>query len=184
MNPFAQHVMARIRFCGVLMILVAFLALPACADLYSWTDANGVKHFSNDPPPDGREAVQSTEVKHSSDRYQKLEEQRQSRQDKVLEDGRSDDAESKPKVSHGRRATGQSRNVVIYTTPKCGYCARAKAFFSKNGIAYTEYDITTDKKAHERFSNLKGTGVPLIFVGDKRVQGFNEGLLRRLLAIK
>lgn len=184
MNPFAQHVMARFRFCGALIILVAFLALPACADLYSWTDANGVKHFSNDPPPDGQEAVQSTEVNHSPDQYRKLEEQRQSRQDKVLEDSRSDDAESKPKISDGRRATGKPRNIVMYTKPNCGYCARAKAFLSKNGIAYTDYDITTDKKAHERFRKLKGTGVPLIFVGDKRIQGFNEGLLRRLLAIK
>ena len=46
------------------------------------------------------------------------------------------------------------------------------------------YDITTDKQARKRFKKLNGSGVPLIFVGEKRVPGFNEGLLRGLLGIK
>jgi hypothetical protein len=29
---------------------------PAQAEVYSWTDENGVTHFSETPPPDGREA--------------------------------------------------------------------------------------------------------------------------------
>lgn len=35
-----------------LMLLALALALPASAgDMYSWTDANGVRHFSDSPPP-------------------------------------------------------------------------------------------------------------------------------------
>jgi hypothetical protein len=30
---------------------------PAAANLYHWTDAQGVRHFSNRPPPDGADAT-------------------------------------------------------------------------------------------------------------------------------
>lgn len=34
------------------IILALFFATPAfAAEMYSWTDANGVKHFSDSPPP-------------------------------------------------------------------------------------------------------------------------------------
>ena len=48
----------------VAMVLVVSLALigtpgPGIAEMYSWTDANGVRHFSNDPPPKGTQASSS-----------------------------------------------------------------------------------------------------------------------------
>ena len=34
------------------IVLALFFATPAfAAEMYSWTDANGVKHFSDSPPP-------------------------------------------------------------------------------------------------------------------------------------
>lgn len=41
------------------------LALPAFAstDMYSWTDANGVKHFSDSPPPANVRNVQKLKVR-------------------------------------------------------------------------------------------------------------------------
>jgi mycoredoxin len=47
-----------------------------------------------------------------------------------------------------------------------------------------EYDITADPQARERFKKLNGNGVPLIFVGDIRISGFNAGALRSLLGIR
>lgn len=39
-----------------LLVLLTF-ALPAAAgEMYSWTDANGVKHFSDSPPPNSVKA--------------------------------------------------------------------------------------------------------------------------------
>jgi glutaredoxin len=166
------------------VVLVVCLALPAGGDLYTWVDANGVKHFSNEPPPGVQDAARKAEVKHSSKQYEKWEEQRKSSQTKMLEENRADDDASKNESAAGRQVTERPGGVVMYTKPKCGYCARAKAFFAKYGIAYTEYDITTDKQARKRFKKLNGNGVPLIFVGEKRVPGFNEGLLRGLLGIK
>lgn len=48
-------------------LLLAALAvvLPAAAatDMYSWTDANGVKHFSDSPPPGSATKAQKVKVK-------------------------------------------------------------------------------------------------------------------------
>lgn len=170
-------------FSAVFAILLCFV-LPAGGDIYTWVDNNGVKHFSTEPPPDATRVERREEVRHSSEQYDQWEEQRKSKQDKMLEKDQSGDKISKKESRVTRRMTKGPAGLVIYTTPTCGYCARAKAFFAKHNIAYTEYDIKNDKQARERFKKLNGRGVPLIFVGNDRVSGFNEPLLRRLLGIK
>lgn len=51
------------RFC-LLFVLAA--SLPAvAADMYSWIDANGVKHFSDSPPPANVQKAQKLKVKGS-----------------------------------------------------------------------------------------------------------------------
>ena len=64
--------------------------------------------------------------------------------------------------------------VVMYATDWCSHCARARAYFEENGIAYTEYDIDKSHAAHAQFKQLGGRGVPLILVGRERVNGFSE----------
>lgn len=64
--------------------------------------------------------------------------------------------------------------VVMFATDWCGYCARARAYFAENGIAYAEHDIDRSPAAQAQFKRLGGRGVPLILVGGERVDGFNE----------
>lgn len=47
------------RYAFVFLVVLAVPVLYA-AQVYQWTDENGVKHFSNDPPP---ESVQVDQVK-------------------------------------------------------------------------------------------------------------------------
>ncbi len=166
------------------VVLVLCAVLPVGGDIYTWIDGNGVKHYSSGPPPGAKEVKRQAEIKHSSDQYDKWEEQRKSRQTQILEESRSSDDTPKKNTRAVRRATKQPDTVVMYSTPTCGYCARARSFFASHDISYTDYDITTDSQARERYKKLNGSGVPLIFVGDKRIPGFNEGLLRRLLGIR
>jgi glutaredoxin len=72
-------------------------------------------------------------------------------------------------------------SVVIYATPTCPYCNVAKAFFEKHDIDYFEVDITSSEEGRRSFRDLNGRGVPLIFVGDTRIDGYNEQLLRNAL---
>jgi len=47
-----------VGFVSVSIIVILFASVPF-AEMYSWTDANGVKHFSQEPPPEGVEASSS-----------------------------------------------------------------------------------------------------------------------------
>lgn len=56
-------------------LIVAVLGIsagpPAYADIYTWTDEQGVKHYSNSPPPDESSAVERrSEVAHDAQSHQ------------------------------------------------------------------------------------------------------------------
>ena len=51
--------------------------------------------------------------------------------------------------------------VEIYTTPWCGYCARAKGLLEKKGVAYEEMDVMEDgPKRTEMRTRSKRSTVP------------------------
>jgi glutaredoxin len=64
---------------------------------------------------------------------------------------------------------------------RCPYCARARAFFKRQGIQYAEHDIERDPGADAEYRSLGGRGIPFILVGEDVVRGFNEPQLRSLL---
>lgn len=89
-----------------------------------------------------------------------------------------------PRNTVAAASVAQSRTmkqVVIYTTSHCPYCKQAKQYFAQKGIRYREIDVETSMSGKEAFRKLGGNGVPLIMVGDKKVDGFNAQELDRLL---
>lgn len=73
------------------------------------------------------------------------------------------------------------KSVTMYATSWCGYCRKARQFFKKEGIAFTEYDIEKDSSAKRRYDAFGGQGIPIIFVDETRINGFSEDKLTRLL---
>jgi glutaredoxin len=71
--------------------------------------------------------------------------------------------------------------VRMYATDWCPFCEKARAFFKRHGIPYVEHDIEKSPGANAEYRRLGGRGIPLIFVGERRVNGFNEPLLRDAL---
>ena len=49
------------RLLILLILLWVWWAGPVSADIYRWTDANGVTHFSNEPPPAGAKVLDKIE---------------------------------------------------------------------------------------------------------------------------
>lgn len=65
--------------------------------------------------------------------------------------------------------------IEIYTTPFCGYCARAKGLLDKKGAAYEEMDVMMDdKKRNEMRERSRRTTVPQIFINGEHVGGSDE----------
>jgi len=80
-------------------------------------------------------------------------------------------------------ATAQ-KEVTIYSTPTCHFCHAAKDFFAEHGIKFSDYNVASDlEKRKEMITKSGQMGVPVIYVGDQLVVGFNEAKLRELLAI-
>lgn len=76
---------------------------------------------------------------------------------------------------------GSGPRIVMYSTANCGACKMAKQYFAQKGVAYQEFDVQQAGAARDEFQRLGGRGVPLILVGDKRVEGFSSQALDALL---
>jgi glutaredoxin-like YruB-family protein len=73
-------------------------------------------------------------------------------------------------------------NVVVYTTPTCGFCHQAKQFLSRQGIPFVERNVASDHRAAAEMVRISGQqGVPVITVDGKVVVGFDQPRLRQLL---
>ena len=65
--------------------------------------------------------------------------------------------------------------IEIYTTPFCGYCARAKSLLDRKGAAYDEMDVMMDdKKRAEMRARAHRTTVPQIFINGQHIGGSDE----------
>ena len=53
-------------------------------------------------------------------------------------------------------------------------------YFLKKGIAFVEYDIQKNEQARREYRALGARGVPVILVGDKRLNGFSEKTFNKL----
>lgn len=74
-------------------------------------------------------------------------------------------------------------NVIVYTTPTCGYCHQVKALLSQKGVKYTEHDVSVDKVAAEDMVRKTGQmGVPVVIIGNEVVVGFDRARLEQLLS--
>ncbi len=78
----------------------------------------------------------------------------------------------------------EQKEVHIYSTPTCHFCQAAKSFFSENNIAYNDYNVAEDaEKRNEMLEKSGQMGVPVIFIGDDMIIGFDEGRVRELLGL-
>jgi glutaredoxin-like YruB-family protein len=75
--------------------------------------------------------------------------------------------------------------VVLYTTPTCSQCAKARAWFKERGIPYTEYNIIEDPEALKRMVELSGSrNVPVVQIGERVIVGFDPPEMEACLAGK
>ena len=76
------------------------------------------------------------------------------------------------------------KKVVIYSTPSCVYCNAAKKFFTENNVQFENYNVAEDlAKRQEMIERSGQMGVPVIFVDDEMVFGFDKSRLTDLLGL-
>ena len=76
------------------------------------------------------------------------------------------------------------KKVVIYSTPTCHFCQAAKKFFAENNVEYTEYNVAEDaEKRQEMLEKTGQMGVPVIYIDEEMIVGFDEGKVKDLLGL-
>lgn len=76
------------------------------------------------------------------------------------------------------------KNVTIYSTPICHFCQMTKDFLKEKGIAYTEHNVASDLEKRQEMVQRSGQmGVPVIFIGDDMIIGFDQGRIASALGV-
>jgi glutaredoxin-like YruB-family protein len=77
------------------------------------------------------------------------------------------------------------KSVTIYSTPTCSWCSTLKSYLRKNGIRYTEIDVSRDESAAQEMVRRSGQqGVPQTLINGEMVVGFDKSKINRLLEIE
>jgi glutaredoxin 3 len=67
-------------------------------------------------------------------------------------------------------------DVVIYTRPFCGYCARAMSLLNEKGVHFTEIEAGMDPDKRREMTERSGgrSTFPQIFIAGRHVGGCDE----------
>jgi glutaredoxin len=123
--------------------------LPAAAQMYKWTDAQGTVHYTDTPPP----AQKASQVKAPSA-------------------GAAGQAALPYELARAVKASP----VTLYTTTQsaCAGCDPGCSLLRARGIPYTEKTVNTDEDK-EQLRKLAGElELPLLLVGSRTVAGFQD----------
>ena len=77
-----------------------------------------------------------------------------------------------------------TRQVKVYSTATCPWCAKTKSFLTTNGIEFQDLDVGKDKAARDEMVDKSGQmGVPVIDIDGSLIIGFQESILREKLGL-
>ena len=74
--------------------------------------------------------------------------------------------------------------VTIYSTPTCHFCQMTKEFLKEHSVPFTEFDVAHDlAKRQEMIQKSGQMGVPVIYIGDELIVGFDQERIAGALGI-
>lgn len=141
-----------LRLVTFIFCAISLFAVNSHADIFRWVDEQGRIHFTDKPPPQAES--QSVRLRINSFTSPSI------------EPFQFDESLISKRVV--------TPDVIMYSTSWCGYCKQARRYFNQKQIAFTEYDVEKTDKGKQDFKRLGGKGVPVILVGDRRLNGFSK----------
>ncbi len=74
--------------------------------------------------------------------------------------------------------------VLVFTTPTCPWCTRAKGYLRTRGVPFREIDVTRDAAAARDLVRRTGQmGVPVIEIDGRPIVGFDQRRIDALLGL-
>ena len=76
------------------------------------------------------------------------------------------------------------KEVVIFSTPTCHFCQQTKEFLKEHNIDFTEHDVSVDQEKRQEMIEKSGQmGVPVLFVGEEVIIGYDEPKIKQELGL-
>lgn len=148
-----------IRPLAIAALAIAVLAAGvAHGEVYRWVDEDGTVHYSDEPHEGDDEAEQVD----------------------IPEVNSAESVDVTTSSSGGASTSATANEVIMYSTTWCPYCDKARTYFERNNIPFTEYDVEESKKGRRDHARMETDSVPVILVGDKRMIGFSIERFERL----
>lgn len=76
-----------------------------------------------------------------------------------------------------------SKNVTVFSSNTCGYCTMVKDYLNEKNVAFVERNVSSDVEARKELMSKGFMGVPIIYVEDEVIQGFDKAKLDELLGL-
>ena len=135
------------RKVGITLALL-LCAAGAGAQMYKWTDAKGVVHFSDKPPPAN---ARKAELKSF------------------------DGGAATVELPYALAQAAKNSPVVLYTTASCESCDQGRALLHQRGIPFAE-KIVQSEEDQQKLKEAGSDGMlPLLLVGSSKRIGFEPG---------
>ncbi|ODU42798.1 glutaredoxin family protein [uncultured Aquimonas sp.] len=75
------------------------------------------------------------------------------------------------------------RPVILFSTATCSYCAQARALLDARGVDYADLRIDDSEQARAEFEALSAVGVPVLLIGQRRIEGFRKEAILEALEV-
>lgn len=77
-----------------------------------------------------------------------------------------------------------AHRVLVFTTPTCPWCTRAKAYLHERRVPFREVDVSRDASAARDLMRRTGQmGVPVVEIDGRPIVGFDKSQIDRLLGL-
>jgi len=77
------------------------------------------------------------------------------------------------------------KSVTVYSSPTCSWCNTLKTYLRKNGIRFTDIDVSRDQASAQELVRRSGhQGIPQTIINGEIVVGFDKSKINRLLDIE
>ena len=84
---------------------------------------------------------------------------------------------------YSRYFSQTSGDVVLFGTSTCPYCENVRQYLQERNIDYVDLVVDQDKVASQLYEDLGARAVPVLLVGNTRVNGYSPEHLRAALDI-
>jgi len=143
---------------SLIALVLVIAALPAAAQLYRWTDAQGKVHFSDSPPPPGARDVRKKGVP-----------------------AQGPAAAAAPNLPFATQQAMKDFPVTLYSTPGCEACEQARKLLNARGVPFKEFSVNNESELAQLQTAVGSNSVPSLVVGATVLKGFEEGAYQRAL---